>query len=182
MRTSSFWSRFQDWLSEWSEGKTRISLVLVLAVLMGLLLGMVGYTVIKAVFYDLFPRPPLIDYHDSAQAAELLKTDPVGAYWVIAVSWILGTVAGAYVAARVARMGQFPGWLAGVLLGAFYLCDLFFQPNTLLIFVLCPILVGVAAWGGSRLGMYVTVRRQIRADQTLAPAVIAPEVTDTVVE
>jgi len=181
MRNSTFMSRFQDWLSDWSEGKTRISLVLVLAVLMGLLLGMVGYTIIKQIFYDLFPRPPIIDYHDPVQAAELLKTDPVGAYWVIAVSWILGTVGGAYVAARVARMGQFPGWIAGVMLAAFYLCDLFFQPNTLLIFILCPILVGAAAWGGGWLGMYVTVRRQMRAEQRVAP-VIAPEVTETVVE
>ncbi|WP_443750676.1 hypothetical protein [Asticcacaulis solisilvae] len=181
MRNSSFMGRFQDWLSDWSEGKTRISLVLVLAVLMGLLLGMVGYTIIKQIFYDLFPRPPIIDYHDPVQAAELLKTDPVGAYWVIAVSWFLGTIAGAYVAARVAKMGQFAGWLAGVLLAAFYLCDLFFQPNTLLIFVLCPVLVGLAAWAGSWLGMYVNVRKQIRAEQRSAP-VIVPEVSDTVVE
>ncbi len=181
MRTTSFMGRFQEWLGEWSDGKTRISLVLVLAVLMGLLLGMVGYTVIKAVFYDLFPRPPIIDYHDPAQAAELLKTDPVGAYWVIAVSWILGTIGGAYVAARVAKMGQFPGWIAGVLLAAFFLCDLFFQPNTLLIFALCPVLTGLAAWGGGWLGMYVTVRKQMRSERASAP-VIAPEVTDTVVE
>ncbi len=53
MRNSTFMSRFQDWLSDWSEGKTRISLVLVLAVLMGLLLGMVGYTIIKQIFYGL---------------------------------------------------------------------------------------------------------------------------------
>jgi len=165
MQKSSFTSRFQEWMSEWNELKTRQVLVVVLAVLMGLLIGMVTYTVIKAVFYDLFPRAPLIDFNDSAQAAALLKTDPVGSYWVIAVSWAFGTFAGAYFAVRIAKMGQFPAWIAGILLAAFYLIDLFFQPNTLLIFLLTPVIVAGCAYGGGLLGMYVNVQKQMRMDR-----------------
>lgn len=175
MQKSSFTSRFQEWMSEWNELKTRQVLVVVLAVLMGLLIGMVTYTVIKAVFYDLFPRAPLIDFHDSEQAAALLKTDPVGSYWVIAISWAFGTLAAAYCAVRVAKMGQFPAWIAGVLLAAFYLIDLFFQPNTLLIFLLSPVIVAGCAYGGGLLGMYVTVRKQMRMDRNVSE--VSPEVS-----
>lgn len=173
---STYTSRFQDWLSEWNDGKTRQVLVVLLAVLLGLLIGMVTYTVAKAVFYDLFPRAPLIDYHDTEQARELLKTDPVGSYWVLAISWVFGTLAGAYCSVRWAKIGQFPAWIVGVLLSAFYLIDLFVQPNTLLVFLVCPALVGLCAWGGGWLGMSVNVQKQIRMDtQTTEPAVAAAE-------
>ncbi len=172
MSKSSFTSRFQDWLNDWSDIKTRQTLVVVLAVLLGLLIGVVSYTIIKQVFYDIFPRAPLIDYRDPTQATELLKTDPVGSYWVIAISWMLGTIAGTYCTTRVAKLGQFPAWIAGVLLAAFYLLDLFFQPHTVLIFILCPVLVGAAAYGGGWLGMYVTVQKQMRA----AGTAMSPEV------
>lgn len=167
---STFMSRFQDWLGEWNDMKTRQVLVVLLAVLMGLLIGMVTYTVAKAVFYDLFPRAPLIDFHDSEQATALLKTDPVGAYWVIAVSWFFGTLAGAYCAVRWAKIGQFPAWITGILLAAFYLIDLFVQPNTLLIFLACPVLVALCAWAGGWLGMYVNVRKHIRSQAVMSPA------------
>lgn len=162
---STFMSRFQDWLGEWNDGKTRQLLVVLLAVLLGLLIGMVTYTIAKAVFYAIAPRYPDIDF--SAQS-ELLKSDPIGSFWVIAVSWAFGTTAGAYCAVRWAKIGQFPGWIAGVLLAAFYLIDLFVQPNTLLIFLVCPVIVGLCAWGGGWLGMYINVQKSYKAD---APSV-----------
>lgn len=181
MRNSSFMSRFQDWLGDWSEGKTRSALIVVLAVLVGLLAALLLYTIMKVVIYDVFPRPPSIDYSDKIEAKKLLDTDPVGAYWVLAISWLFSTVVGSYCTARLAKMGQFTAWIAGIVMGAFYLCDLFFQPHTPLIFVVCPILVGLAAWGGGWLGMYVNVRKQMHSERTSAP-VITPEVVDTLVE
>ena len=158
---STFFSRFQDWLAEWNQGKTRQLLVVLLAVLLGLLIGMVTYTIAKSVFYSIAPRYPNIDF---SAHSDLLKSDPIGSYWVIAVSWIFGTLAGAYCAVRWAKIGQFPAWLAGVLLAAFFLIDLVVQPNTLLIFLICPVLVALCAWGGGWLGMYVNVQKQVRSD------------------
>ena len=90
------------------------------------------------------------------------------------MSWIFGTLAGAYCAVRWAKIGQFPAWLTGVLLAAFFLIDLVVQPNTLLIFLICPVLVALCAWGGGWLGMYVNVQKQVRSDaQGNEPATMA---------
>jgi len=181
MRNSSFVSRFQDFLGEWSEGRTRNTLIVVLAVLVGLLAALLLYTIMKVVIYDVFPRNPRIDFEHPAVARTILDANPLDGYWVLALSWIAGTVAGTYCTARLAKMGQFTAWIAGIVMGAFYLCDLFFQPHTLLAFIICALLTGLAAWGGGWLGMYVNVRKQLQSERTVAP-VIVPDVADTVVE
>ncbi len=173
MRNSTFMSRFQEWLDDWNEDRTRNSLIILLAVLAGLLIGLIVYTVGKLLLYDLFPRPPAIDYRDGEEAAKLLNTEPVTSYWVVVISWLLATLGGAYCATRVAKFGQFPGWLAGILLGAFYLVDLLFQPHTLLIFLICPIFVGIAAYGGGWAGAYINGQKMSRT-QSIAP-VVTPE-------
>jgi hypothetical protein len=176
---STFFSRFQDWLAEWNQGKTRQLLVVLLAVLLGLLIGMVTYTIAKSVLYMIAPPYPTTDYSENPV---LLETDPFGSYWVIVVSWTFGTLAGAYCAVRWAKVGQFPAWLAGVLLTAFFLIDLIARPNTMLIFLICPALVALCAWGGGWLGMYVNVQKQYRADAQGAEPVAVAAVEEPISE
>ena len=158
---SSFFGRFQDWLSEWDETKTRQVLIVLLAVLCGTLLALISYIIIKAIILDFFPRPPTIDYSDPVQAGKLIATDPVGAYWAMIVSWILGALIGAYASTRIAKFGQAPAWINGVVLLAFYLLDLFGQPHTLLGFFICTLIVGVFSYAGGWLGSYVTLRKRM---------------------
>jgi hypothetical protein len=163
--------RFQEWLNEWNELKTRQVLVVVLAVLMGLLAGMVVYTISKAIINDVWSYPPgLYGLADEEQRQALLKTVAMQVYVCTALAWVVGTLGGCYCATRVAKMGRFPAWIAGVLLTAYYWIDLLFQPHNLPQFLLCPILVGICAYGGGWLGMYVTVRKQIKnGAQAIAP-------------
>ena len=158
---SSFFDRFQDWLSEWDDIKTRQVLVVLLAVLCGTLLALVTYIIIKGAILEFYPRPPRIDYSDPVEASKLMATDPVGAYWAMVVSWILGALMGGYTSARVAKFGQAPAWINGVVLLAFYLLDLFAQPHTPLGFVVCTIIVIVCSYAGGWLGSYVTARKQL---------------------
>jgi len=163
MVKSTFLSRFQDWLSEWSEVKTRQVLIVVLAVMLGLLLGMIVYTISKYLLGQMFPFPPGLYYDEGEEKRELMKTVAAQVFILIPVMWAIGTVVGGYCAARVAKMGQFPAWIAGVLLTAYFWIDLPSLPNTLTLYILCPIIVGLASYGAGWLGMFVTVRKELRS-------------------
>ncbi len=155
----SSYARFQEWLSEWNDAKTRQVLMVVLAVLLGVLIGMLVDTALTSVGNYIFPPPPILDIADKDQLRELLKTMPVEAYFVRILSWIVGTLGGGYCAVRIAKMGQFPAWIVGILLFAGYLIGMLNWPNPLWVMILCPLLVAGCAWGGGWLGMYTNVRR-----------------------
>lgn len=155
----SSYARFQAWLSEWNDAKTRQVLVVVLAVLMGLFFGMFVDWLLTVVGNYTFPPPPILDIADKDQLRELLKTMPVEAYLVKIVSWVVGTLGGGYAAVRVAKMGQFPAWIVGILLFAGYLIGMLNWPNPLWVVILCPVLVALCAWVAGWLGMNINVRK-----------------------
>ncbi|MDI7774272.1 hypothetical protein [Asticcacaulis sp. EMRT-3] len=162
MKPSSF-SRFQDWLSAWDDAKTRQVLVVVLAVLSGLLLGMLVYTITKYVLDQMFPFPPGLYMMQGAQKAELMKTVALQVFLVIPITWMVGTLVGGYCATRMGKVGQFPAWITGILLIAYFWIDLLSLPNDMALFVLCPILVVICAVAGGWLGMYMTVQKSLKS-------------------
>jgi hypothetical protein len=157
-------TRFQDWLDEWNDGKTRQLLVVVLGILCGILAGMLVYAIAKYVLDQMFPFPPGLYMVHGAEKAELMKTVLIQLFIVIPLTWAVGTLAGGYCAARMSRLGQFPAWITGILLIAYYWIDLLSLPNDTALFVLCPVVVGLCAWGGGWLGMYVVARKSLRAE------------------
>ncbi len=163
MVKSSFTSRFQDWLSEWDETKTRQVLIVVLATLLGLLLGMIVYSISKYLLGQMFPFPPGLYFDEADEKRELMKTVAAQVFILIPTMWGIGTLIGTYCAARVAKLGQFPAWIAGIMLTAYFWIDLASLPNTLTLYILCPIVVGLCAYAGGWLGMYITVRKEIKA-------------------
>ena len=165
MAKSSFIGRFQDWISEWNDAKTRQTLVVVLVVLSGLLLGMLVYTIAKYVLDQLFPFPPGIYMVDAEQKAELMKTVAGQVFIVIPLTWAVGAFVGGYFATWLGKAGQFPAWLTGILLTAYYWIDLLHLPNTLTLFILCPIIVGVCAFTSGWLGMYMMAQKTIKSQQ-----------------
>ena len=127
MGKSTFFSRFQDWLSEWSEAKTRQVLIVVLAVLLGVLLGMIVYTISK---YLIAPSFPGLYFDAPQERQELMKTVGMQVFVLVPAMWGIGTLIGGYCAVRVAKMGQFPAWIVGILLTAYFWSDLPSLPNT----------------------------------------------------
>lgn len=159
MVKSTFISRFQDWISEWDDAKTRQILVVLLAVLCGLLVGMVIDTAMHWLGDYMFPPPPVLNMADKEQLVELYKTMAPEAFSIKIISWAIGTLAGGYCAVRMAKMGQFPAWIVGILLFAGYLIAMVGLPNPIWVLILCPVLVAVCAYGAGWLGMYVTVQK-----------------------
>lgn len=160
MGKSTFFSRFQDWLGEWSEAKTRQVLIVVLAVLLGLLLGMIVYTISK---YLIAPSFPGLYFDAPQERQELMKTVGLQVFVLVPAMWGIGTLIGGYCAVRVAKMGQFTAWIVGILLTAYFWIDLPSLPNTLTLYILCPIVVGLASYAAGWLGMFITVRKELRA-------------------
>ncbi|ESQ92182.1 hypothetical protein ABAC460_04650 [Asticcacaulis sp. AC460] len=158
MVRSTFFSRFQEWLSEWDETKTRQSLIVVLAVLIGLLVGLIIYTGINYFFLG-----PLTDMRDKEQLVAIYKTMTLADFIPDVVAWVSGTLAGGYTAVRIAKLGQFPAWIVGVLLFAFYAVGMVGLPNPIWFVLLCPASVAACAYGAGWLGMYITVQREIKA-------------------
>ena len=158
-------SRFQSWLSEWNDAKTRQVLIVVLAVLLGVLIGMALDTLMRWVGDFAFPPPPILDIADKDELRDLYKTMPMEAYFIKMVSWGIGTLGGGYCAVRIAKMGQFPAWIVGILLFASYLIGLLPFPNPVWVMIACPVLVAVCAYGAGWLGMYMVVRKvRVAAD------------------
>ena len=165
MAKSSFTGRFQDWLSEWNDAKTRQTLAVVLVVLIGLLIGMVFYTIAKYVMDQLFPFPPGLYLVEAEQKAELMKTVAAQVFIIIPTTWAVGTLVGGYFATLFGKVGQFPSWLTGILLTAYFWIDLLHLPNNMTLFILCPILTGVFAWAGGWFGMYMQAQKATKAQQ-----------------
>ena len=163
MAKSSFTDRFQDWLSEWDEAKTRQVLVVVLAVLSGLLIGMLVYTIAKYVLDQMFPFPPGIYMVEAEQKAELMKTVASQVFIIIPLTWVVGTLVGGYVSVVMGKIGQFPAWIAGILLTAYFWIDLLHLPNNTTLFLLCPVLTGICAFAGGWLGMYMVAQKSVKA-------------------
>lgn len=154
---------FQDWLAQWGENRTRGFLAVVLAVLTGFLVGLVVDTLAHRVGDFIFPPPPILDMADRDQLQALYDTMPIEAFWVQILSWSVGTLAGGYTAVRMAKTGQFPAWMVGVLLLAGYMIGMLWLHNPMWLVILCPLLVAACAWAGGWLGMYVNVLKERRA-------------------
>ncbi len=164
MARSSFFSRFSNWLQEWDETKTRQVLIVLLGVLAGLLLGMLVYTIAKYALDQMFPFPPGLYMIQGAEKEALLKTVAVQVFVSIPLTWAIGAFVGGYCAARMGNIGQFPAWISGILLTAYFWLDMLQMPSNTVLYVLCPVLVGVFSVFGGRLGMYVSAKRRLSAE------------------
>jgi hypothetical protein len=75
----------------------------ILAVVVGVVLAHVVIVGIEIIDWVIYPPPPGFDMHDPAAVRQLMATMPAGAFAMVALGYFLGTVVGAWVAARIAR-------------------------------------------------------------------------------
>lgn len=89
----------------------------VLAVLAGAVTAFVLIAVIELLDHRIYPLPPDVDPSDPKELAAAMAQAPVGALLLVLLGWAVGTVAGAWVAARTAgRFHLVHGMIVGVLL------------------------------------------------------------------
>jgi hypothetical protein len=75
----------------------------ILAIVIGIVLANVVIFGVEMVDWVMYPPPPGFDFHDTAAVRELMTTLPAGAFAVVALAYLLGAVAGAWVAVRITR-------------------------------------------------------------------------------
>lgn len=158
--SSGYLTRFQNWLKDWDDTKTRHLLMVVLAILTAILIGLIVDGMMnRFINMSIYTRPPILDYStDKAQLKELLATMPIEAFIIKILSWIIGAFTAAYVAVRMTKIGDFVGWIAGVILMAIYLIGLLGAPNPLWVWIVCPVVTGLSAFGASLLAERVNAR------------------------
>ena len=83
-----------------------------LAVLGGLLVMVLVVAGLEALGHALFPAPAGVDFNDPEVLRTLLDALPVGSLAMVVLGWALGTLAGAWVAARIARQFRLSAALA----------------------------------------------------------------------
>lgn len=146
------------WMGEWDEDKLRRVLSVTLAVLTGLLLGMVLDTVFRKTGNFIFPPPPTLDMATPEEIRALLDTIPADAYIVKLLGWTVGTFGGGYLAARMAHTGGYPAWLTAILLYAGFLIHMLVIPHPQWVLFISIPMCAVAAYLAGLAGMQATMQ------------------------
>ena len=162
MAKASVTDRLVAWFTVWDEDKTRGVLNVTLAVLTGLLFGMVLDTIFRQVGNYMFPPPPTFDMASAEDIAQLLDTVPADAYIIKLISWTFGTFGGGYLAVRMAKVGAFPAWITGVLLMASYMIHMSLIPHPNWVVLICLPLCAVSAFAAGLLGNFILIQQMRR--------------------
>jgi glycerol uptake facilitator-like aquaporin len=123
----------------------------VLAVLAGVGVAIGIVFAVEAINAKLYPMPPGTDFWDSEGMRAVMTRLPRAALLLVLLGWGLGTVAGAWIAARVSGRRQGPAWTVGVVLLAAAVFNLLELPHPLWFWVVGVALFLPAAWLGGRL-------------------------------
>lgn len=83
-----------------------------LAVLAGLIVMMLTVAAVEAVGHTLFPPPEGVDFRDPEVLRRLMDTLPAQSLAMVVFGWALGSFAGAYIAARIARVSRLSAAIA----------------------------------------------------------------------
>jgi hypothetical protein len=122
----------------------------VLGVLAGIVVAVLCVYLMEVVGHSVFPAPPDIDPYNPAHAERLMAALPAGAFAFVLAGWVLGPLAGAWVANRIARQS-----LAGWIVAAFVICGGVYTmttiPHPIWMWAAGIVLPIVAAWLAQRM-------------------------------
>jgi hypothetical protein len=120
----------------------------------GVLAGVVvaWLTIMLAEFASapLHPTPAGFDMRDPAAMAAFVATLPVAALLLVLCGWVLGALAGGYVAVRIARR-TWPAWVVGIVIEIGVIANAVMIPHPTWMTVAGVLLPLPAAWLGARL-------------------------------
>jgi len=126
----------------------------VLAMLAGVIVAMVLMVLLQSVAHRVYPPPPGLDFTDPAVRESIMIKAPVGALLIVLASYFVGTLVGAWVAARLSADAPLrQGYLIGALLVVASVMNLRAIPHPLWFIVANIAVVIVAAYVGARLGV-----------------------------
>ena len=147
-------------LTDWDETRTRRVLFSLLAVLVGLLSGMLLFSIGDQVLKYLFPPSPLVDMGSQLEVTDLMLE------WV---AWGAAALLTGYVSVRIAKQGWFTAVIAAAAIAIWALLrfakggqPLWMAGITL---ILCAILTCVGGWIANR----INIRRGFSPNVLRAP-------------
>jgi hypothetical protein len=73
----------------------------ILAAVVGIVVAVLVVGLIEMGSHQIYPPPAGIDFHDQAQVAAMVANLPVGALLFVLLAWALGSLLGAFVAAKI---------------------------------------------------------------------------------
>lgn len=85
-----------------------------LGVIAGVVVGGLVVFLVELAGHSLFPPPPGTDLSNQEDVKRLISLLPVGALLMVLVGWLLGSLAGAWTANRIARTSM-AGWIVAAL-------------------------------------------------------------------
>ena len=100
----------------------------------------------------MYPFPRDLNASDSAAMRDYIRTLPAGAFVFVLIGWALGTLAGAWTAARMAgRSPQLHGNIVGTLLLGTGVANMLMLPHPAWVWILGVITFVACGYGGGRL-------------------------------
>lgn len=126
----------------------------VLAMLAGVIVAMVLMVLLQSVAHQVYPPPAGLDYTKPEVREAIMMQAPMGALLIVLSSYLVGTLVGAWVAARLSADAPLrQGYLIGALLVAASVLNLRAVPHPLWFIVANMAVVIAGAWIGARLGV-----------------------------
>jgi hypothetical protein len=124
----------------------------VVAVILGCLLGFAITFVIDAINSQIYPLPPGTDLADPASVKAARAMMPLAALGVRLAGLFVSALAGAWLAAHLAKPAGWPPLTVGVLLFAVAVASMLMIPHPVWFWVIAVAIYPVATWLGARLG------------------------------
>lgn len=127
---------------------------IVLGLLCGLVVAGISIFIVEALGHAIYPPPADIDIHNPEAWRAIMASMPLMAFVLVLVAWLLGALAGAWVAVRmVARPTVWPGIAIGVVILAGIGYNLVILPHPVWMLPAALVLVPLSAWLGASLGL-----------------------------
>lgn len=125
----------------------------ILAVVAGLITGMILIAAIEYVGHQIYPLPEGLDMHDPDAIRAYLETAPTGSLWMVILAYAIGAFDAGLVSSVIARQdSRRVALICGLFLLAFGLINLFLIPHPAWFWVLSLAVFLPSAYLGSLLG------------------------------
>jgi len=127
----------------------------VLGVIVGLVVAFVCVQGAELISHQLYPFPPGADMHDMATIKRFVATLPPPAFVLVLAGWLVGTLLGTFVAAKIGR-SRVPAYVLGAILLAAGIMNSIVIPQPLWFSAVSVVIFVVGTFIGARLA---TTRR-----------------------
>ena len=128
----------------------------ILAVVLGLVLGMVLIFAIELLGFLVYPPPPGLNFNDPQAVAEFVAGAPVMAFLLVLLAYLVGTLAGSWLAAWLSSRAKLVcGLIVGAVLLGLTIQNMRTLPHPLWFWALAITLLPLTALAGAALGKFL---------------------------